>query len=1308
MQDLNILKQQESGDTPLFLFECKWPSGRVELWSTHGVEVDGVSYHARVLSHNLFELKSSLDDGADASAKISLVLANADSYFSQIEWEEGFKGAQLTIRFAFYDLAARSILTGERVVFRGIAGPPDEIAASTFRVTFANRLNLQRVQLPELRIQRRCPWAFPSNDSQRQEAQGGGAKGTYSPFYKCGYSAGQPDGIGNVDTAGKPFPSCDFTRTQCEERGMFDHDSAGHLTSRFGGVEFVPASVLVRGYGEKSFHAAAVIDNEARYNDFVPLVYGTAWYQPPVVFARNDGNLTRFEVLLGAGELERVIKVVVNDVELPEAVEGANMTGTGWFRVVSPGTRAGAFNKDFIDSGGNPLGDPYGSMAFLSVVVPNRVNSGSSIPSIKVLAQGLKLARFNPAGEQTDIAFSNNPAWVLLDVLRRSGWSLDDIDLGSFATAAAYCDEPVNTKDLNGNATTIPRFQCNLVVRKRRSAADIVRGVRNGAALLLTYGADGKMVLRAENTLALQQPDQQESTNSTESLDGGWPLFEFSDASAPFSGIIRRSSGDPHIRFFARSASEAPNRFSVEFQDEFNEYQQDSLSLVDIDDVTLMGQEITTSLPALGLPNFDQASRILRLQLNKSIEGNLYVEFATSVRGFGLVPGDLIAITYEKEGLTRQPFRIVRVAPGLNYRTVVITAQYHDDEWYTGTSVGGHARRREPAFGVGIPRPLLGDTLDDKGLPQFSVKETPRESADGSYTTALTVGFAAPVKPATSGVSIPLLSLSPAVAATGGTLKGGQTFYYAVSGVDESGDEGALSFTVRATIPTGTDTNQVTLANLSFAAPTATFRVYRGPTPSQLIRIATERPLAATFVDTGLVPEQVATPRDENYDHANFYWRLEVQPEATVDIVGPNMVGNSTLNMLANDNRGMVVRISSGTGAGQERVITANDATTLQVTPKWDVVPNTTSLFTIAEPSWKFGALTVQGPAEFEVPNRAGAVVEIMGRSANTHDQECAAEISTVTRWKIGGAGLTAVDADVPPAPIFGLIPAGQGSAKLGGIGFESLANTRTITAGTLSLLYFDELSGVPALVVSQEFDEAATAVPLAGSPAPAVNDIIQIDGEIMVVTSVAVDGGSCGATRASHGSSAQVHALGTPVFVLSRRVQIVPFVRDFFGSPASGSFSFPVFVPDARIGAAELFVTNSRGNSPVSRISFTTLDDFGIRTLSGGQFSIQLDGTLSIQTDAAPPLMVEDTHSIRDIYATLREPAAGDVQLQLRQNSQVYCDLTIPGGSTTAFINGFGMPPLAAKAQLSLDIVGVPQAPGAFPGADLTVTIRM
>ena len=135
---------------------------------------------------------------------------------------------------------------------------------------------------------------------------------------------------------------------------MFDTDSQNNVTRRFGGIEFVPASVIVRGYGEKGSHVSTPLDNQARYNDFVPLLYGTGWYRPPVVFARNDGNLTRFEVLLGAGEIAGVVKVIVTDIEIPVGIPGAIMTATGWYSVVSPGTRTGSFNSGFSDPAGHP------------------------------------------------------------------------------------------------------------------------------------------------------------------------------------------------------------------------------------------------------------------------------------------------------------------------------------------------------------------------------------------------------------------------------------------------------------------------------------------------------------------------------------------------------------------------------------------------------------------------------------------------------------------------------------------------------------------------------------------------------------------------------------------------------------------------------------------------------------------------------------------------------------------------------------------------------------------------------------------
>ncbi len=59
------------------------------------------------------------------------------------------------------------------------------------------------------------------------------------------------------------------------------------------------------------------------------------------------------------------------------------MTATGWYNVVTHGTRNGAFDMNFTDAVGNPLGDPYGSMAMMSVVVPNRISNGQSLPTIR-------------------------------------------------------------------------------------------------------------------------------------------------------------------------------------------------------------------------------------------------------------------------------------------------------------------------------------------------------------------------------------------------------------------------------------------------------------------------------------------------------------------------------------------------------------------------------------------------------------------------------------------------------------------------------------------------------------------------------------------------------------------------------------------------------------------------------------------------------------------------------------------------------------------------------------------------------------
>jgi hypothetical protein len=104
------------------------------------------------------------------------------------------------------------------------------------------------------------------------------------------------------------------------------------------------------------------------------------------------------------------------------------------------------------------------------------------------------------------------------------------------------------------------------------------------------------------------------------------------------------------------------------------------------------------------------------------------------------------------------------------------------------------------------------------------------------------------------------------------------------------------------------------------------------------------------------------------------------------------------------------------------------------------------------------------------------------------------------------------------------------------------------------------------------------------------------------------------------------------------------------------------------------------------------------------------VDGYLAAQTDATPPFTVEDSHAVRDIFATVREaPQGGSIQLRVRQNNTTYCTLTIAdGASVSSSVGGFGLPPLIGGNQISLDIVSVPNAANSLPGRDLTVTIRL
>ena len=184
-------------------------------------------------------------------------------------------------------------------------------------------------------------------------------------------------------------------------------------------------------------------------------------------------------------------------------------------------------------------------------------------------------------------------------------------------------------------------------------------------------------------------------------------------------------------------------------------------------------------------------------------------------------------------------------------------------------------------------------------------------------------------------------------------------------------------------------------------------------------------------------------------------------------------------------------------------------------------------------------------------------------------------------------------------------------------------------------------------------------------------------------------------------------HAVTAPVYLLIEKVAIVPYVKGFFGTPASGDWKYSLQLPAVRIASAELFMTNSLGDGAVSYCVLTNSNDNGLRTLAGGQYSFQITGYLAIQTGAAPNVVVDATRVVGSMYGVLRTPPGGaGVTLQLNRNGVAYATVQFDAGATTsATVDGFGLPVLHPGDLLSLDVVGVGST---NPGSDLTLVMLL
>lgn len=468
-----VEKERAEAYQPLLLATFTFTDGTVLRLSTHplntaegGYQYGGADYLSRLEAQNINAIQALSDQGLDIIPAVTLRVADPDAYlYTNYEASHGFAGAALSLVLVIWEADTANFSSDSARRFDGICDPISEYRDTGFEITAKSRLSMNKATLPVMRAQSECLNIFPITKANRIEGCLESAED--SQYWSCGYSPDVVDGDiaggtaaarGNL-TGGVAYTDCGFTKAECVARGMYKQDSAARVTGRFSGSQWQPAD----SFGGREYVSGQNVSGRntapSTEESFYPLVYGTQWVRANVRNVVGDPNSTRMEAVICSGKIQGILRVVVNNETVPCAtdVDGTTYTVENrLFRwnIINRGTRSGAPNTDAMYDG---LGDPYGSLATIQIVVPRRVSDANSTPTVLVLVKGPQVripSSEDPAYVATwPYAYTENPVWHLLDVLTWSNWKYTQIDIVAWCQAAATCGQAGNVST-NGTAVT--------------------------------------------------------------------------------------------------------------------------------------------------------------------------------------------------------------------------------------------------------------------------------------------------------------------------------------------------------------------------------------------------------------------------------------------------------------------------------------------------------------------------------------------------------------------------------------------------------------------------------------------------------------------------------------------------------------------------------------------------------------------------------------------------------------------------------------------------------------------------------------
>lgn len=211
-------------------------------------------------------------------------------------------------------------------------------------------------------------------------------------------------------------------------------------------------------------------------------------------------------------------------------------------------------------------------------------------------------------------AWTNNPAWVLYDLITNQRYGLDQRELGipldkwSLYEAAQYCDQMVP----DGHGGTEPRYLCDVVIQSQVEAYQLITDICSIFRGFSFWNGESLSIV-------IDKPRQ--------------PSYVFTN-----DNVV-----DGNFSYTFPSEKTMYTSCNVTFDDEQNMYQQDVEPVFDTEAGLRFGHN-PTSITAIGCVRRSEANRRGRWILKTNLSATT-VNFATGLEGMIPTIGDVIAIS---------------------------------------------------------------------------------------------------------------------------------------------------------------------------------------------------------------------------------------------------------------------------------------------------------------------------------------------------------------------------------------------------------------------------------------------------------------------------------------------------------------------------------------------------------------------------------------------------------------------------------------------------------------------------------------